>query len=185
MAFGESYQMSKIPMFQVALANINFVNVFLLQEFLHTSLKLSDNTGISVRPMVKETFKTITQFWILFKVLLQGQSIRIVANNDDISVIEPMSPEISKRQIDTKTPGKNPRYEKRVKRKKIVSGNKIGFGRYDVNRNQKNMIENCFNCILCNSVKALNTLNCERLQNQDTSEPGKNRKKEKPIIDWP
>ncbi len=71
MTFGEPNQMTEISVFQVTLANVDFVNIFLFQEFLHTSLKFSDNTGIPVWPMIKKAFEPITQFRIFFKVLLQ------------------------------------------------------------------------------------------------------------------
>lgn len=63
--------MSKIPVLEIALTNIDFINALLFQKILNASLKLSYNSRTPVGLVVKKAFKPVTKIWILLKIIFE------------------------------------------------------------------------------------------------------------------
>ncbi len=127
-------------MLKVALANIHFINIFRFQEFFHTALEFPFDVFIPVRPVVKEPFEPIPKFRILLKILLQGNPIRVVPDNDNVPVIETVLPEITKQKKHAEPPAENAQNKKGIKGQKVIPWNKIGLRGYNVDRDEENMV---------------------------------------------
>lgn len=140
MIFSITNKVTKIPVLQVALTNIYFVDVLSFQKVLKAALKLSDDGTMSLRPIVKKAFESIPKARVLIKIMFQRKAIGIVADNHHISIIEAQFSEVTENKINPKSPHRNAKNEHGEKRQEIISGNKIGLSCYDIRGDQKNVI---------------------------------------------
>jgi hypothetical protein len=125
--------MAEIPVFEVALAYINFIDAFLFQIIFQTTLKFTQNGRMPLRPVVKKALETETKFRILVEIVFKREAIRIVSNDYHIPVIKPQAAQVAKNKINPKAPEKNLNNENGEKAEKVISWNEIGLGSHDVN----------------------------------------------------
>ena len=140
MIFSITNKVTKIPVLQVALANINFVDVLSFKKVLKAALKLSDDGTMSLRPIVKKAFESIPKARVLIKIMFQRKSIGIVADNHHISIVEAQFSEVPENEVNPKSPHRHTKNEHGEKRQEIISGDKISLSGYDVCGDKKYVI---------------------------------------------